>query len=294
MSKTHYFTVSVEYNHSIYDDCGFIIFPESYGENNSPTRLVISCHGAGGTVETNDSQVEHQTLTQYLLANGYAVMDVNGLPFKLAEQYHIDIRNNIGSFVAMEAYEKAYRYCTDKFNLKKEVFVHGASMGGISSTNLVLREKIPVIAQTGFCPVLDTYNEIFLHPWSNGLPKIALGILYNLDKDSFGNYIYDEQKICGLNPVNNKKLSRYPVPLKFWHCVDDETVSYKITKEFTDKIAAYGGCAQLILFEQGGHEPQDAGEIITNPSGNTMYGNQNLIVRSAVEGVMEWIKKYDF
>ena len=54
--------------------------------------------------------------------------------------------------------------------------MHGASMGGISSTNLVLSGKIPVLVQTGFCPVLDTYNEIFLHPWSNGLPKTALSV----------------------------------------------------------------------------------------------------------------------
>ena len=65
---------------TVYYDHGMIALPDSYSERGKPTRLVISCHGAGGTVTTNDSQIESQELTKYLLANGYAVMDMNGLP----------------------------------------------------------------------------------------------------------------------------------------------------------------------------------------------------------------------
>ena len=68
-------------------DNGFIILPANYSESGPATRLVINCHGAGGTVTTDDSQVEQQALTQYLVANNFAVMDVNGLPFKYAEKY---------------------------------------------------------------------------------------------------------------------------------------------------------------------------------------------------------------
>ena len=64
----------------IYEDSGVLLLPASYSENGAPTRLVISYHGAGGTVSTDDSQIEGQMITKYLLANGYAVMDVNGLP----------------------------------------------------------------------------------------------------------------------------------------------------------------------------------------------------------------------
>ena len=193
----HRFSVPVYCNNpeEIYEDMGFIIFPDSYSETEESTRLIINCHGAGGTVSTDDSQVEHQALTHYLVANGYAVMDVNGLPVKYAEENNIDIRNNIGSPIAVRSYVKAYHYCIEKFNLKREVFVHGSSMGGISSTNLVLSGQIPVIAHSAFCPVLDTYNEIFLHPWSDGLPKFALGKIYDLDIDKSGEYIYDKNKI---------------------------------------------------------------------------------------------------
>lgn len=62
----------------LYEDKGLIILPDSYSKNGEPTRLVINCHGAGGTVSTDDSQVEHQALTQYLVANGYGCEWVAG------------------------------------------------------------------------------------------------------------------------------------------------------------------------------------------------------------------------
>lgn len=276
----------------LYEDNGFIIFPDSYTENGLPTRLVINCHGAGGTVTTDDSQVEHQALTQYLVANGYAVMDVNGLPFEYAEQNGIDVRNNIGSPIAIRSYVKAYHYCMEHFNLRPEVFVHGGSMGGISSTNLVLSGQIPVLAHSAFCPVLDTYNQIFLHPWSGGLPKTALGKIYGFDTDASGEYVYDEKKILGYNPAKNKKAEVYPVPVKFWHCIDDATVSYETTKRFVDVIKENGGVASLRTLPYGGHEPQLVGKNIENPCGVSVFQGEQLEINPAVEEAFIWIKNF--
>ena len=143
----------------IYEDNGFIMLPESYSEDGPATRLVIACHGAGGAITDHDSHIEQLTFAKYLVANGYAVMDVNGLPKKYAEKYDISLRNNIGSPIAMRCYVKAYDYVMKKYNLKPRVFVFGGSMGGITSTNLVLSGLIPIIAHGAFCPVLDTYND---------------------------------------------------------------------------------------------------------------------------------------
>jgi len=298
-STIHRFTVSVNSNSlngfsdKIYEDYGFIILPENYTLDGAPTRLVISCHGAGGTVSTDDSQIEHQALTHYLVANGYAVMDVNGLPLEFSKEYGVDIRNNIGSPLAVECYLKAYEYCMEKFNLMPEVFVHGASMGGISSANLVLSRKIPVIAHSAFCPVLDTYNEIFLNPWSDGLPKTALGKLYQLDTDEDGNYIYNQEKVKDFNPIEVIKGNGYPVPVKFWHCEDDGTVSCEVTKKFIDLLKSQGINANLRTFEIGGHEPQLAGEVVDNPIGtNTLHENK-IEILPAVEETFIWIKSFD-
>lgn len=277
----------------LYEDHGFLLLPDSYDPTGVPTRLVINCHGAGGTVSTDDSQVEHQALTQYLVANGYAVMDVNGLPFAYARERGIDLRNNIGSPIAVRSYVKAYHYCMDHYNLKRDVFVHGGSMGGISSTNLVLSGCIPVIAHTAFCPVLDTYHQIFLHPWSDGLPKIALGKIYSLDRDGEGNYVYDENKILGCNPAKNQKALHYPVPVKFWHCVDDPVVSYEGTRRFVEAIRLAGGVAWLRSFPYGGHEPQLVGEKVKEPCGKAVYDGVPIELPIAAEEVFRFLSDYD-
>ena len=86
----------------MYTDYGVLIFPTSYTDTGKKTRLVISAHGGGGTVSADSSQAEYQSISQYLVANGYAVMDVNGLP----EQYAIDhgnlrLQDSVGSHIAI-------------------------------------------------------------------------------------------------------------------------------------------------------------------------------------------------
>lgn len=294
----HRFRIPVHCDGTIYEDNGVLMLPHTYSEDGEPTVLVINCHGAGGTVATDDSQVEGQVITKYLLANGYAVMDVNGLPDDYAALAGIDIRNNIGSPIAMESYIGAYRYCTERFHLRKEVLVHGGSMGGISSTNLVLSGQIPVIAQSGFCPVLDTYNQIFLHPWSGGLPKTALGIFYGLEKDENGEWIYDAEKISGYNPMErcisdgNVERLDYPVPVSFWQCGDDDTVDISVTRHFVAAVCNAGGTAYLHTFPDGGHEPQDRGGAVANPSGCDTFNGERLVIRAAVEGVFSWLRQF--
>jgi len=272
-----------------YEDYGLIVFPDNYSEKGPKTRLVINCHGAGGTVSTDDSQIEQQILTQYLVANGFAVMDVNGLPQEFAKDFGVDIRNNIGGPIAIRSYIAAYRYCMERYNLMEEVVVHGGSMGGISSTNLVLSGFIPVVAQTGFCPVLDTFHQIFCHPWSEGLPKTALGILYSLDRGEDGQWIYEEDKIIGLNPAKNPKRLSYPCPLLFCHCADDPTVAPWVTQNFVNEIKASGREAELLLLPKGGHEPQLEGEAVACPCGKTELDGVTLEILPAVEAVFQWI-----
>lgn len=276
----------------IYNDYGMLMLPDSYSDDGAPTRLVISCHGAGGSVDTDDAQVEHQILTAYLLANGYAIMDVNGLPLAFSQEFGVDIRNNIGSPICTDCYVEAYRYCMEHFNLKPEVFVHGGSMGGISSTNLVRSERIPVIAQSALCPVLDTYNHIFLHPWSGGLPKTALGILYSLERDESGEWIYDAEKIGDGNPIVSQK--KHPCPVFFCHCANDPTVDHRMTIDYIDRAKAQGVKTELLLLPDGGHEPQLYGDPVAQPQGIDVFRGEKLAITIANESVFRWIAKYDY
>ncbi len=278
--------VPYEDRFEVYPDEGILMLPDSYSETGEPSRLVISCHGAGGTVETDDSQACYQTLTKYLLANGFAVMDMAGLPKEYCKKYGIDPFNNIGAPLAVDSYVAGYEWCTGHYNLKREALIHGASMGGISSSNIVTSGRIPLLVQTGFCPVLDTYSEIYLHPWSDGLPKVALEKMYSLREG------YDEKKIAPFNPMTNEKIKNYPVPVRFWQCADDFVVSVEVTKRFVSLVNSYGGDAELTVLPEGGHEPQLYGPPVTSPSRISVYRGEQLGITEAVEGVFRVMCEY--
>ena len=296
-----------------YTDYGVLIFPDSYTDKGKKTRLVISAHGGGGTVTADSSQAEYQSISRYLVANGYAVMDVNGLP----EQYAIDkgnlrLQDSVGSYLAIQSHIKAYNYCMDNFNFYPEVFLVGISEGGITTTNIVLHSHIPVLAQAGWSPVLDTYNQIWMDPWPwcsvNG-PGAVLANVYGFELDPTSTstkdrlkWIYDEKKIMGYNPMkcnvttgaDGLEYRYYRCPVKFWHCMDDETVRYEPTEAFIKSIQNAGGTAYLKLYETGGHETAYVGDPVPNPIGNTIaYDGTEIEIKPVCEETFLFFKRFE-
>lgn len=297
----------------MYTDYGVLIFPKTYTDHGKKTRLVISAHGGGGTVSADSSQAEYQSISQYLVANGYAVMDVNGLP----EQYAIDkgnlrLQDSVGSHIAIQSHIKAYHYCMDNFNFYPEVFLVGISEGGITTTNIVLHSHIPVLAQAGWSPVLDTYNQIWMDPWPwcsvNG-PGAVLATVYGFDpipdatstKDRL-KWTYDEKKIMGYNPMKSGVVTgsdgleyrHYRCPVKFWHCMDDDTVRYEPTEAFIKSIQNAGGTAYLKLYETGGHETAYVGEPVPNPTGNTInLDGEEIEIKPVCEETYLFFKRFE-
>lgn len=296
-----------------YTDYGVLIFPDSYTDKGKKTRLVISAHGGGGTVTADSSQAEYQSISRYLVANGYAVMDVNGLP----EQYAIDkgnlrLQDSVGSYLAIQSHIKAYNYCMENFNFYPEVFLVGISEGGITTTNIVLHSHIPVLAQAGWSPVLDTYNQIWMDPWPwcsvNG-PGAVLATVYGFDpipdatstKDRL-KWTYDEKKIMGYNPMkcnvttgsDGLEYRHYRCPVKFWHCMDDDTVRYEPTEAFIKSIQNAGGTAYLKLYETGGHETAYVGDPVPNPIGNTIaYDGTEIEIKPVCEETFLFFKRFE-
>lgn len=298
---------------NMYTDYGVLIFPKSYTDTGKKTRLVISAHGGGGTVSADSSQAEYQSISQYLVANGYAVMDVNGLP----EQYALDhgnlrLQDSVGSYIAIQSHIKAYNYAMDNFNFYPEVFLVGISEGGITTTNIVLHSHIPVLAQAGWSPVLDTYNQIWMDPWPwcsvNG-PGAVLATVYGFDpipdatstKDRL-KWTYDEKKIMGYNPMKCNVITGadgleyryYRCPVKFWHCMDDDTVSYEPTQAFIKSIQNAGGTAYLKLYETGGHETAYVGDPVPNPTGNTInLAGEEIEIKPVCEETYLFFKRFE-
>ncbi len=268
-----------------YWDYGVIALPENYSTDpNNPTRLIILCQGTGERTGASTNPLNNHGW-KYFLAKGYAVLDMNGMAsswgqamgFPVTDQHYCNKH-------VLQCYKKGYDYVMRKYNLHKEVFVMGISMGGGASTLIVQNEILPVIAQAAFCPALSVYKNNFMQPWGGTNQQRTIAGQYNfanwktatLDQAYFlENYDkvvgYDnlmvntfgtpEMKQQANENYNNDaereaytSLSKYyPCPLKIWHAKDDTVVAYRYSEFMVQMIKNAGGNASLRTMSSGGH-----------------------------------------
>lgn len=135
---------------------GVIALPTTYSATGTPTRMIIYCHGAG-THFTFSNSTTFNTSTHvdpaYWLAEGYAVMDIDGNPMG-ADAHAFRPQ-------AMSAYIEAYKWAIEHYNICRDgVFLGGRSMGG-GNTMYLLRSTcpIPIIAACANLPTSVAMNE---------------------------------------------------------------------------------------------------------------------------------------
>lgn len=270
-----------------YKDYGVIALPENYSTDpNKPTRLIILCQGTGERTGANTNPVTADNHGwRYFLAKGYAVMDMNGMApaWGAAQGFPVTDQHYANKYL-LQSYKKGYNYVMEKYNLHKEVFVMGISMGGGASTLIVQHKILPVIAQAGFCPALSVYKNNYMQPWGGSNQARTIAGQYNfpnwknatLDQQYFlDNYDkvvgYDnlmintigsaEMKAQANENYNNDaereaymSLSKiYPCPIKIWHAKDDTVVAYRYSEFMIQMIRNAGGNATLRTMENGGH-----------------------------------------
>jgi predicted esterase len=237
----------LEDSDSVYADEAILKLPVTYSKTGRPTRLVYMAHGAGGGVTADSWFLNNYSLADSLLANGYAVFDVNGGPF---------VENMGGSWVVQSAF-KAYEYIRQNYNVYDKIFVGGFSMGGCSSTNFVYKHSNIVLAHIMYSPVLDLYTQAWLNPWfSTTKQSIAIAFDFN---DPSGE-IWEPEKVIGWNPLfintfcNEKDTFKiYPVPVKIWHGVDDPVTKYEISEKFQKYIQNADGYCELRAIASSDH-----------------------------------------
>ena len=129
----------------ILPDYGVICLPTQYTPTGKPTRLIIYCHGAAVNYSSSVSRFDSQDLDPtYWLAEGYAVMDIEGNPFNNSDEH-------MQTPQAMDCYVAAYEWAIEYFNLRRDgILLGGRSMGGGMVFGIVRSQcPIPVIAA---CP----------------------------------------------------------------------------------------------------------------------------------------------
>ena len=122
--------------------------PASYSATGTPTRAVLACHGAEGYI---DQATDHWAATGWdalmdaILNAGYAVFDCNVLPNEAGTNAKGFCA---GSPLALDAAKKAYDYVQANYNVYREIFVHGTSMGGILASAFTKNYPQLVLAES--------------------------------------------------------------------------------------------------------------------------------------------------
>ena len=137
----------------ILPDYGLLCLPKTYSNMGKPTRLIIYAHGAGVNYASNVSRFPSTDfLPEYWLAEGYAVMDIEGNPYN-NEDEHFWIPE------ARQCYEHAYKWIVQNYNICTDgVFLGGRSMGTGTCLDLI-DSLIPILA---ICPLAPAFNGLLL------------------------------------------------------------------------------------------------------------------------------------
>lgn len=312
-------TLNLQDDNVTYNDHGLICLPENYTENGKPTRLVIFCHGTTMRIDDNVHDFANHPPAANLVKLGYAVMDMNGIPFEVSNNTEL----HYGSPLVLQSYIKGYQYVINKYNLYDEIFICGTSMGGLSSNMLVQSGCFKVLAQASFCGVTDLFKQAWCKPWSDNQRKLISEkfgftgqqptftsgypteeeIQYfkdNLDKTVMYNPIrkncinWDDDIYDNFNNEEEERLYKslikfYPCPIKIWHCDNDSTVAPRYSWYYAEAIKNSGGIAIMRKFPSGGHNAWDNGETVemTDIKGITFN------TTASTYELYQWLKRFD-
>ena len=245
----HKYTEAIHPNksHRNFYDQAILKLPSSYMKSGKPIRLIYCAHGAGGGVTSDNWFINNFALVDSLLANGYALFDVNGGK---------SVENMGGPLVVYSAFQ-AYKYIRSHYNVEKKIFVLGLSMGGLSATNFSFNHPDMVIAQGLYSAVLDLQGQAWDHPWLPTTRK-AISISFNFDDKSGKSW--EEDKIKGWNPAfknikihGKDTLVSYSVPVKIWHGNGDAIVPVSASRTFQRYIQNAGGNCVLKEIDSDDH-----------------------------------------
>lgn len=111
---------------TIYTDYGILMLPKSYNADGNATPLIVFCHGYSVHYTYNSTIIASSSYLKidYLLSEGYAIMDMDGNP--MSSDY-----GHCGSPMAIQSYLRGIKWVQDRFNVGKKIYLAGHSMGGL-------------------------------------------------------------------------------------------------------------------------------------------------------------------
>ena len=150
-------TGSLQDDADIKQDRCIINLPVNYDELGEPVRLVIANLGSAGRIQSSTTKAYWtMPLVDTILAEGYAVMQVNGTP---GETDGIATYGGMGTPAFLQSVQAAYKYVTEKYNIKRDgVLLSGWSQGTLKAWQIAANKVIPVKAAALFAPAVDLWK----------------------------------------------------------------------------------------------------------------------------------------
>ena len=229
----------------IKQDWGVLMLLKNYKQEGEAVYLVVCCHGTGTWISSNATQVNGKTDNMFL-GMGFAIMDMNGCPDATS-----NTDRGYGTPPSLRAYLAGIQYVIQNYNIRKEIFVYGVSMGGLAST--FIAEVYPnVIAQGAFCPCLDIVREAYMTPWNGTTQKDRIctkfGFIGEKPTFSANRPISQEEKTYLISNIDKiigyNNMWRGTIGLNFENCITVDAPS-TVTSETSDEIALYNNVTKI-------------------------------------------------
>ena len=153
-------TTSAQTARDVKKDRGILILPTNYSPNGKPVRLIIASYGTGGhilesTTPSNLNDLNFAPLIPLCLAEGYAVLEMNGTPGDANTSGY----GSNGGPKSLRSIIAGYNYVVNKYNIAKNgVFTTGYSQGSLCSLQVAMLSGIPVLASLMYGPDLDMWK----------------------------------------------------------------------------------------------------------------------------------------
>lgn len=223
--------------------------PPKYKAYGKPTKLCIIVHGASkGISETGNSwtlEAGYNSIVNALFGLDIAVMDINGYSDETLGY------NHWGCPQAISGYIKAYEYFTKNYNLDKNVFVYGFSMGGLTALTLGIEKVIPIRAMMIACPVISLYDQCVVK--NNNVVRDDFKNAYQItDYDT--NAVKGYDRLGDIIRINNDDYNfKINTPLFIAYGLSDENVSNEYIQQYYESLKN-SNCNTIIQGFTGGHE----------------------------------------
>ncbi len=153
-------TTSIQATSSPYTTYGLLKLPSSYKNTGKPTPLLVFCHGYSGHYASTSTEIASTSNlnVDYLLAEGFAVMDMDGNPLSINKPHAC-------SSMGIECYIKGIKWVQDRYNVTKHVYLAGHSMGGMMAMLLsTIGNAFQIKAVCAFAPATSIIQLMQLHP----------------------------------------------------------------------------------------------------------------------------------